>query len=187
MPGSQGEDSMVNTLNTGEAGRYIDTAEFTRLGTELSGRTSLEAFSRFGEGLPQQPDGWVTWSLQGARDSGGQSFLLVTLKAQPVLQCQRCLEPFTFDVNVSNRVQVVTRESDLDDDEGDDDAPERVLGGRRFDVLSFIEDELILAVPYVPRHEICPSAVAVPAAPEPVPEDTRPSPFAVLEQLKQKH
>lgn len=177
----------TGTLNTGEAGRYIDTAEFTRIGTELNGRTALEVFGRFAEGLPPQPDGWVTWSLQGQRDSGGQSFLLVTIKAQPVLQCQRCLEPFVFDVDVSNRVQVVMRESDLDDEEEDDDAPERVLGGRRFDVLSFIEDELILAVPYVPRHEVCPSVVALAPEPEPVPEDIRPSPFAVLEQLKQKH
>jgi len=63
--------------------------------------------------------------------------------------------------------------------------PEKVVGSRHFDLLAQVEDELILNVPYVPRHDVCPGAQASAAAPE-EPDERRPSPFAVLGQLKRK-
>jgi len=59
-----------------------------------------------------------------------------------------------------------------------------VLGSHRFDVLSQVEDELILSIPYVPKHVVCPGAPAKTEAGDAGP-DKRPSPFAVLEKLKQ--
>lgn len=165
--------------------RYIDTAEFTRLGSALSGQALLAGFERFCEDLPSQPGNSVSWSLKGWRTNGGQSFLEVSLQARPVLQCQRCLEPFEDEVNVVNRVELVSRESDLEDEDDDENAPERILGSRRFDVLSFIEDELILAVPYVPRHDVCPGGAPLAQPEEPVQPQKRPSPFSALAQLKQ--
>ena len=166
--------------------RYIDTSEFTRLGSGLSGQASLQGFHRFCEGLPEQGAGAVVnWSLKGSRTSGGQSFIQVALQGAPVLQCQRCMEPFVYPIDVVNRVEIVANESDLDDEDDDEEAVERMVGSRRFDVMSFIEDELILAVPYVPRHEVCPNGPTLGQA-DPVPEqNTRPSPFSVLAQLKQ--
>lgn len=166
--------------------RFIDTAEFSRLGAELGGQALLSGLTRFCEGLPSQSaESHVSWSLKGWRTPGGQAFLQVALKALPVLVCQRCLEPFEFEVDVASQVELVTRESDLDDEEADEDAPERILGSRRFDVLSFIEDELILAVPFVPRHEVCPGALPASEAEIPAGQEKRPSPFLVLAQLKQ--
>jgi uncharacterized protein len=165
--------------------RYIDTAEFTRLGSTISGQAVLAGFARFCEGLPPQPQDAVSWSLKGWRTTGGQSFLEVSITAKPVLQCQRCLEPFEYEVSVVNRVELVNRESDLEDEDDDENALERILGSRRFDVLSFIEDELILAVPYVPRHEVCPGGVSLVQSEEPVVQEKRPSPFSALAQLKQ--
>lgn len=167
--------------------QFIDTGEFTRLGSALEGRYPLADLHRFCEGLPEQPNGWVNWSIKGRRQ-GDASFLDVTIKAQPVLECQRCLEPFVYDIDVSNRVQLVAHESDLETDEAEDeDAIERILGARRFDVSSFIEDELILALPYVARHDVCPSGQVFVQAEAPVEQEDRPSPFAALEQLKKKY
>jgi uncharacterized protein len=46
-----------------------------------------------------------------------------------------------------------------------------------------VEDELILALPLVPRHDACPQPLAAPAtAEEPLAE--RPNPFAALAALK---
>jgi uncharacterized protein len=101
-------------------------------------------------------------------------------------------------------LQLVKSEADLDDDtsygdqsdEDDEDGegkgfvsnlPEKVVGSHHFDLLAQIEDELILSVPYVPKHDVCPGAQA--NAGEASPEEPavkRPSPFAVLEQLKHK-
>lgn len=166
--------------------RFIDTAEFARLGSTLEGTLPLAELIRLCEGLPQQPnESAVSWSLKGWRTNGGQAFIQVSLKARPVLQCQRCLEPFGFDVDVVNQVELVNRETDLEDEDLDEDAPERILGSRRFDVMSFVEDELILAVPYVPRHEVCPGVAPAVQVEPPALQEKRPSPFSVLAQLKQ--
>ena len=104
-------------------------------------------------------------------------------------------------------LQLVKSEADLDDgftngdytdghaDEDDEDEegngfvsnqPEKVVGSHHFDLLAQIEDELILSVPYVPKHEVCPGAQAKVSDALDEPAVKRPSPFAVLEQLKHK-
>ncbi len=62
---------------------------------------------------------------------------------------------------------------------------ERGVISRDFDALSLVEDELILSLPLVPRHEVCPEHLpsqvedeAFEAASE------RPNPFAALAALK---
>ena len=80
--------------------------------------------------------------------------------------------------------------SDDEDEEGNgfvSNQPEKVVGSHHFDLLAQIEDELILSVPYVPKHDVCPGAQAkVSDVPQEEPAVKRPSPFAVLEQLKHK-
>ena len=61
------------------------------------------------------------------------------------------------------------REQSDEDDEGEEgkgfvsNLPEKVVGSHHFDLLAQIEDELILSVPYVPKHDVCPGAQATPA------------------------
>ena len=56
---------------------------------------------------------------------------------------------------------------------------------RSFDAIELIEDELLLSLPLVPRHEVCPVPL-----PRPVDDlshaegDERPNPFAALAALK---
>jgi uncharacterized protein len=90
-------------------------------------------------------------------------------------------------VDADNRLQVVKSEAALDDDnvlDGDPDALiERVVGSRRMDVLALVEDVIILSLPYVSKHDVCPS---LPTAleEEPGADTDRPSPFAALGRLK---
>ena len=92
--------------------------------------------------------------------------------------CQRCNAPFAYLVDSQTLLHLVKSEDDLDDgfsasgqgdgedDEDDDgeegqgfapDQPEKVVGSHHFDLLAQIEDELILSVPYVPKHDVCPA------------------------------
>ena len=87
----------------------------------------------------------------------------------------------------------------------DADSDEDVLAlSRHFDLLELVEDELIMAQPLVPRHEVCPTDVSAlmhndeetsvpgstPAAadaasdPHATTASGRPNPFAVLAALK---
>src|SRR5690606_11556798 len=83
-------------------------------------------------------------------------------------------------------LELVETEAELeaeDAEEEDPETPDRVLGATHFDLQSLVEDELILVLPYVPKHKVCPS---LPKALETAEgSDTRrPSPFSVLAELK---
>ena len=61
--------------------------------------------------------------------------------------------------------------------------------GRDFNLMELIEDELLMAMPVVPKHAMCPEPVKLQVADTDFVEASveKPNPFAVLEQLKHKH
>jgi len=189
-------------------GFFIDAFAFVRQGKQAEGSVPLARMLRAVEGLPRQLDGErgeLHWQVQGAQGGTGEYLLKLRLQASPLLICQRCLEPFAFPIDAEVTLHLVRSEADLDEDnvfggEGDEEdedidedgepgsgttAPEKVVGSHRFDVLSQVEDELILNIPYVPRHEVCPGTEGKTGEEESEPVK-RPSPFAVLEKLKHK-
>jgi uncharacterized protein len=90
------------------------------------------------------------------------------------------------EIDIDRWIRFVDTESEaaaLDVDSDDD-----VLAlPRHLDARELIEDELLLALPLVPRHEVCPEPLPVPdAAAEPAAEveAERPNPFAALAALK---
>lgn len=152
-------------------------------GGQLSGTRALLRFSRLIEGLPPQSSAQISWSLFGESASGGRRFIDVRAEGQITLECQRCLQPFVARIQVENRLEVVRSASELEDD----DEIERIVGSPKFDVLELIEDELILSLPPVPKHDVCPSVPGgSDSAEQPDAEAGRPSPFAVLEKLKKE-
>jgi uncharacterized protein len=68
----------------------------------------------------------------------------------------------------------------------DDASPEDVLVlSRDFDLATLIEDEVLMDLPVVPRHDTCPVPVKLTAADADFEEvSPKPSPFAVLAGLK---
>ncbi len=54
---------------------------------------------------------------------------------------------------------------------------------RALDLRELIEDELLLALPIVPRHEVCPVPLVAPADAAELVEE-KPNPFAALAALK---
>jgi uncharacterized protein len=135
----------------------------------------------------------VKYSLQGRRSKVGKLQLVVKIQALLLLECQRCLGDLMFPVDRQTVFELVVRESDLDHGDLEDtdlDAPEKIMGSPTFNLLELVEDEMILEVPYVPRHEICHEPLGEVGteaqAPDSAAEMQRPSPFAVLGQLKIK-
>jgi uncharacterized protein len=47
-----------------------------------------------------------------------------------------------------------------------------------FDLLAFIEDEILMALPMSPKHEVCPNDILATL------NKDKPNPFAVLSTLK---
>lgn len=166
---------------------HADTYQLTRLSQEIHGQTPIDRFERLIEDLPEQADTLVTWSVKGEIDARGRHFLRVRVQAKPVLECQRCLGPLEWPVDAENRLQVVGSEAALEDQDVHDGEPdaliERIVGSKRMDVLALVEDEIILSLPYVSKHDVCPSLPTV-LEEEPDTDTDRPSPFAALGRLK---
>lgn len=173
----------------------LDVETFIRDGESLAGEWPAQSLSRLADAAaPEAPaSGWpaVSWSLQGeARPQRrGEPQLWLQLQAQATvhLTCQRCLKPVEERIEVDNWVQFVGSEDEaaaLDMDSEDD-----VLAlTRHLDAQELIEDELLLALPLVPRHETCPEPLPVVEDEEPEEEEggERPNPFAALAALKGK-
>jgi len=164
----------------------MDVFAFVRRAGAVDGAVAVAALTRFAADLPAQNEAVLRWSARGEVSPRGALWLHLAFAGAPVVRCQRCLAAFAWAVDARVTLEVVAHEAELLDADGllDDAAiaaPEKVLGLARFDLLAQIEDELILTVPYAPRHAVCPSAPAIAAEASPA---APASPFAALQALK---
>ncbi len=155
----------------------------------------------------------VAWQAQGERRvvPVGEPELWLTLQAQaPVwLTCQRCLQPMSAPLSLDRRLRFVQGEAQAEalDADSDDDV---LALSRWMSLRELVEDELLLGLPLVPRHGVCPQPLPVPVRleadsdtdadegdgalvggvsaqqPPPAVDDlpAKPNPFAVLAALK---
>jgi uncharacterized protein len=139
-------------------------------------------------GDDRQPS--VHWHVHGDMrpGSGAEPSVWLHLVARTTLplSCQRCLGPVDTPLEVDRWFRFVADEVTAEAE--DDDSEEDVLALEpRPDLLALLEDELLMALPLVPMHEMCPDALANPGAKSgaslPM-ESVAPNPFAVLSKLK---
>lgn len=167
----------------------------------LSGETEINHFRRFISDLPtqelasesaadSQELNRVFWQIEGEQLSSeiyprGRILLHLYVEADPVVICQRCMKPFRYSLLAQSTVEVVRNESQLEEvsDSGEVilDEYEKVLADPLLDVLELIEDELILALPFMPSHEDCEEGQALL---DDYATPAEKSPFAVLKKLK---
>jgi len=171
----------------------LDLAAFIHDGASLEGEWPATSLERLADSAaPETPaKDWpaLHWSLRGEtrQPKGGkaQAWLHLTAQAQVALTCQRCLKPVVEYVEIDRWIRFVDTEAEaaaLDADSDDD-----VLAlPRHLDARELIEDELLLALPLVPRHEACPEPLPQAAGDEPAADEEaeRPNPFAALAALK---
>ena len=115
----------------------------------------------------------------------GRFLLHFYFEADPVVVWQRCMKPFRYLLTSETTVEVVRTERQFEDvsDSGEVvlDEYEKVLANPFLEVLEVVEDELILALPFMPNHEDCEDGQSM-LDEHAVPAEK--SPFAVLEKLK---
>lgn len=171
----------------------LDVAAFAAAGASLAGQWPLPSLPRLAESaspdvpVPEGTD--VNWSAQGEerRRAGGRPEIWLRLQASGrlALQCQRCLAPVVETLDFERRFRFVDGEQAAAalDAESEDD----VLELRpRLDLRELVEDELLLALPLVPRHAVCPQPLESPPEPAAPDEVEPPHPFAALRALKER-
>ncbi len=171
----------------------LDVAALAHDGASLAGEWPAASLERLADSAaPEAPaSGWpaLQWRLAGEirQPKGGkpQVWLHLTASGQVALTCQRCLKPVHEDLDIDRWIRFVDTEAEaaaLDVDSDDD-----VLAlPRHLDARELIEDELLLALPLVPRHEVCPEPLPQATEDEAPEVEERPNPFAKLAALKRR-
>lgn len=195
----------------------LDVAAFARAGAVLEGQVSVPDLPRLNEGTcppDDAPPEVACWKAVGWQKEvlGGSPEVWLRLQARTVvwLTCQRCLQPLRWPLEVDRSFRFMPDEEQAAQLDEVSDEEDVLALTRSLDLCDLMEDELIMALPIVPRHETCatplleapsgPSqsgerqAVAVGegedrlAASDAAHEAGRSEhPFAVLKALKLKH
>lgn len=157
----------------------IDAFEFCRLKERREGERPVAEFARLSEELANT-SGTVSWVVQGGMHAMGHPQLIVSVTATVQLMCQRCLTSFPFSVDSESVLVVAKSEEAADEIDGmlADDTIDVIVGTKAMSVVDLIEDDLLLAIPLSPKHDVCPDQVGKDV--EAVASMKRASPFEVL-------
>lgn len=170
--------------------RHLDVEAFAKDGGSLEGEWPVSSLERLADAahpdVPLQSADTARWRATGDRRTprGGQSQTWLHLHAEGRLMmvCQRCLGPVEAVLDADRSFLFVAGEDAAAalDAESEDDV---LALTRSLDLRELVEDELLLALPLVPRHEQCPEPLEVPPDTD-APAEEKENPFAVLAALK---
>ena len=151
----------------------IDGLEFARSGGRLSGEWPIADFPRL-QGSVQA--GALHYKLAGVPEQHGRPALRLRVAATLQLTCQRCLGPLEHSLQVDTLLLLFGSESEIAAVPVKAEAPDCIVATREMAVRDLIEEELLLAIPYAPRHEWCEARAGAEGAP-------RSGPFTGLRAL----
>jgi uncharacterized protein len=190
--------------------RDFDVFEFARSGRQAAGAVRVSQLPRMlNEVAKEAPDRDTafTWQAEGSTQpelqddgtEGQQPYLRLAVHGSAWLECQRCLTPYEQAFDIDAIYRLVATEEEAEEFPLDDDEVDVIVGSRQFDLVDLIEEELLLSLPLVPKHEVCPqvheslvSGVGGLEGSDEGAEDEggadgetgKPNPFAALEALK---
>ncbi|MBT8768372.1 YceD family protein [Metapseudomonas boanensis] len=162
---------------------YVDPRKLADRETTLEGEIALASLERLCDTLSDNA-GIVRASLAFGRDERRAVFIHSRIDVEVKMVCQRCLELVALNIHSECDYAVVREGTDSQSLPKGYDVLE--VGEDPLDLMTLVEDELLLALPIVPAHD--PEDCQQPAGldePEPSEDEvSRSNPFSVLAQLK---
>ncbi|MBF0469752.1 MAG: DUF177 domain-containing protein [Gammaproteobacteria bacterium] len=160
----------------------IDPLQFGESRRQLDGTLPISAMSRLLEEMVDpDKEGKISISLQFATDSEGYHTVQGRAETAVSLQCQRCMEPVVLKLTAEILLAVVKNEHEVDQ------LPPHyeplLLSEGQVQLAELIEDELLLSLPMIPRHEEDCLSFQLTEGPGDLATNEE-NPFAVLESLK---
>ncbi|MDB5959914.1 MAG: uncharacterized protein JWP59_1208 [Massilia sp.] len=158
----------------------IDAFEFGRSNGHRDGTTPVAQMTRLVKDCADD-SGDIAWSVDGSLTSHDYPALTVAVSGSVQLVCQRCLNPFAYELESSTMLVLGKDDEEADqiEDMLDDESIDVIVGSRTSDIRDLIEDEALLALPQVPKHDVCPDTKLLDAL-----NADKPSPFAGLKDIK---
>lgn len=169
---------------------HLDVKAFAQAGATLTVTDPLSRYTRLVHEAEGPVDGLqVHWSVEGELrtelDGESQIWLHLQIDTGLPLTCQRCLhiDPMPLQADRSFRFVADEATAEALDDEAEEDL---LALSRDFDLRQLIEDELLMELPVVPRHEECPQDLPMQSSDDDFEEASaeKPNPFAVLQGLR---
>ena len=169
---------------------HLDIKAFVHAASTISGHDVLSNYERLTqEARALQADLTLNWSAQGevqVNEAGAeQLWLHLSIDLNMPLICQRCLGPVDVALALKQSFRFVASEeaAEAEDEEAEEDV---LVLSQDFNLHDLVEDEVLMALPLVPRHETCPVEIKLEAADagfESALAEKR-NPFAVLAKLQ---
>lgn len=162
----------------------VDHRKLAREGASLTGTMALGRFARLAETLLHRR-GNVEVTLEFARGKGQNTRIVGDASAEVAVTCQYCLEEMTLPLSATFDVLVVSStEALVALPQGQDGL---VCESEDLLLTDVVEDELIVSLPMVPRHESGDCADLSGYSDDDVEEGDTHRPFASLKQKMKKH
>jgi uncharacterized protein len=158
----------------------------------LTGVLPLQKLSRVA-GIALAGSGDFTVELEFTRSIGGRPMVKGHVRGDIMLECQRCMQP--VQIHIDNPIQVALTTFESDERPEQEGLEAWLVEDERLFLQDFVEDEILLALPLVAKHEQCqPMRELIEALPsdEPAIESeqadaaasAKKNPFAVLKDWK---
>ena len=162
---------------------HVDPRKFADRAASLQGELQLSELKRLVDPL-ENDKGVVRASFEFGRDEQRTVVIHSELDVEVTMICQRCLEPVVLPIHSECVYAVVNEGANTEHLPKGYDVLE--VGEDPLDLLALVEEELLLALPIVPLHDIdiCQPPAGADEAEPSEDEVTRSNPFSVLAQLK---
>ncbi|WP_296949890.1 DUF177 domain-containing protein [uncultured Massilia sp.] len=158
----------------------IDAFDFCRSNGHREGATPVAEMTRLAADCADA-SGTISWTIQGGQTRQGYPMMTLSVSGTVQLVCQRCLQPFGYDIDSSTVLVLGKDDEEADEIEEilDDESIDVIVGDHAMDIRQLLEDEALLALPQASKHEVCPDTTLVDSV-----KSEKVSPFAALKSLK---
>jgi uncharacterized protein len=157
----------------------IDAFEFCRSNGHREGVMPVAEMSRLNKDCADH-SGDIAWVVDGTTSMQGYPQMTLSVSGTVQLMCQRCLTPYAFEMDAGTVLMLGKDDEHADEIEDvlGDESIDVIVGSRTCDLRDLIEDEALLALPQVPKHDKCPDSKLLDVL-----KSEKPSPFAGLKDL----
>ena len=161
---------------------YVNAYDLARENRVITGKVRLSDMVRLKDEIRPTNEEAV-FEIRGMTAKKGWPGAVMTLSSKIPLVCNRCGKPLELPLESSVVFRFAKSEAEADAIPiEDEDDTEVIVGSEKLNLMDWIEEEILLSIPYVPIHdEPCEPDEKPEVSEEPV---DKPNPFAKLKDLK---
>jgi uncharacterized protein len=130
----------------------VDPQRFCRNAQVWETESSISAFPRLAREFTQ---GRLSCRVAGGMDMQRRPVLHIAIQGEIVLTCQRCMGDLPHGIAVDRQVHLARDEAELERlEEALGLDGEVILADGKLNLVELVEDEVLLGLPLVPKHEL---------------------------------